>query len=201
MEQTALANTKLTKELKVYTGIAARALKMLATGVTQVETAKALGVSEGQISQFMAEPDFQEQLHSLVSQAFKDGQEIDDNYQKIEKALSKKLSDMTELMYNPDQILRTLKFANEAKRKVVPNLQNGSGHNGNQSGLQVAVLVLPTIVKKEFILNPLNEIVAVDNESLDTLNSKTLDAIIERRKVPKLTNGNHSKSTDPYSDL
>lgn len=209
MEILATPNTAVTKNTKVYTGVAARAMKLQAGGANQREVANALGVDETLISQFNAEQDYKEQLHALVSAAFKNAQEIDENYQEIEHTLSRRLKELTQYMMNPDQVLRTLKFANEAKRKLGSNPANGHGNNVDGAGnkLTPVVLILPVAVRKEFVLNPNNEIIGVDDAELVTLNSSSLNAMVAQRKeaqkeVPKLTNGNKQREqTDPYSDL
>lgn len=203
------ANTVVTKNTKIYTGIAARAMKLQAGGANQRETANALGVDESLISQYNSEADYKEQLHDLVSKAFKNAQEIDENYQEIEHRLSNRLKALTEFMINPDQVLRTLKFANEAKRKLGSNPANGNGTNVDGSGnkLTPVILVLPVAVKREFVLNPNNEIIGVDAAELVTMNSSSLNGLVAKRKeaqkeVLKLTNGNKQREqSDPYSDL
>lgn len=209
MEILASANTAVSKDKKVYTGVAARAMKLQAGGANQRETANALGVDETLISQFNSEQDYKDQLHALVAAAFKNAQEIDENYQEIEHTLSKRLKELTAYMMNPDQVLRTLKFANEAKRKIGSNPANtnGSYNGGDGNKLTPAILLLPVAIKREFVLNPNNEIVGVDETELVTLNSSALNAMVARRKealkeVPKLTNGTKQREqSDPYSDL
>lgn len=209
MEIGAQANTTVIGNKKVYTGVAARAMKLQAGGANQREVANALGVDESLISQYNAEADYKEQLHELVSKAFKSAQEIDENYQDIEHTLSKRLKELTQYMMNPDQVLRTLKFANEAKRKLGSNPVNGNGSHTSIDGIKLTpvVLVLPVAVKREFVLNPNNEIIGVDEMELVTMNSSSLNGMIAKRKealkeVPKLTNGNQSRERhDPYSDL
>jgi predicted transcriptional regulator len=209
MEILAKANTTVTANKKIYTGVAARAMKLQAGGANQREVANALGVDESLISQYNAEADYKEQLHELVSKAFKSAQEIDENYQHIEHTLSSRLKELSQYMMNPDQVLRTLKFTNEAKRKLGSNLANGNGSHTGSDGTKLTpvVLVLPVSVKREFVLNPNNEIIGVDEDQLVTLNSSSLNAMIAKRKealkeVPKLTNGNQSRERhDPYSDL
>lgn len=207
MEILASANTSQQANKKIYTGVAAKAMKLQAGGANQRETANALGVDESLISQFNAEADYKEQLHDLVAKAFKSAQEIDENYQDIEHTLSKRLKELTQYMMNPDQVLRTLKFANEAKRKLGPVPTNGNGSASDAVKLTPVVLVLPVAVKREFVLNPNNEIIGVDDAQLVTLNSTSLNGMIAKRKeaqkeVLKLTNGNKQREqSDPYSDL
>lgn len=197
-------------EKKIFTGLPARAIKLLGTGCLQVEVAKALGVTEGQVSQWMGDTEFRQQVNDIVAKTFAEQSVIDENYIKIEQKLSERLLAATEHMYNPDTILRTLKFANEAKRKVIPNGQT-PGSGGNVTILAPVTLVLPQAVAKEFILNPNNEVVGIDGNEVMTLPSAnvrqlaetvraatpTLDANL--KKVAKKLNGSGHK--DPWSDL
>lgn len=207
------------KERKVYSGIAAKAMKLLANGATQSEVALALGVSDGLISQYMAEVDFKQQLLEIVTRNMEVAREIDDNYQEAEKVLSKRLKDQVAMMYNPDQVLRTLKFVNEAKRKA-PAINGNNGINGNGgngvAGIQPVVLVLPQVIRKEFVINPQNEIVGIGDKPLVTLNSDSLnqivknhkgaqsseiaDAIPSRKELPD-ENNKRKPHPDPYADL
>lgn len=210
----AAPNISSKKERKQYIGTALRILNLLANGCNQVEAAKACGVDESYVSQLQSEPDFQEQVTEQLAKNFKEASQIDDNYQKIEKQATEKLAKLIEHEYNPDRLLRVAKFANEAKRKLAPNVQNGSNGNGNGAGPGVAVLVLPAFMvkdapRKEITLNPNNEIVAIDGKELTTFNSQGLDKLVaaknERIKkaatsLPVKTNGS-KQAVDPYSDL
>lgn len=207
-------NISIGRDRKVYTGVAGRLLKYLATGVTQEEASRALGVDASLVSHYVAETDFKEQLSELVGASFKDATAIDNNYVETEKILSKRLKEQAEFMMNPDQVIRTLKFVNEAKKKISVNHANsGNGSNG-EGGIRPVVLILPTIIREklhnEFILNPNNEIVGVNGEVLETLNSASLNSMVQARKakalaapkeVGKLNGTNSNQAKDPYSDL
>lgn len=205
MDQSVQTNLIKT-ERKIYSGTAAKVLKLLGNGCLPVEAAKACGVDESYISQLKAEPDFVLQVNELVSQTFAHQSVIDTNYLEIEKNLSKKLLDLSQYMMNPDQVLRTLKFANEAKRKI-PSAFNPESA-GSMDALKPVMLVLPGAVINNFVLNPNNEIVAVDGKELTTLPSANLKPLVEKYKreqaakpalIEKKSNG--SGQVDPYSNL
>ena len=203
-----------TKEKKIYTGQALRVMKLLGNGVLQVEAARACGVGEAFVSQLMKESDFIAQVNEIVSKNFALQSEIDNNYVEVERKLSERLLKNSEMIFSTDQMLRVLKFANEAKKKTAPVQHNGNG-SGNSDGsgnLKPVVLILPTVVVKEFVLNPQNEIVGINGQELSTLPSAQLPNLVAKHKeiIAKelfetkqnykiIPNG--SRQTDPYSDL
>lgn len=220
MDQTSLAakpttpNLELSKPRKQYTGTAAKLMKLMASGATQEEASKACGVDASLTSQYMSEPDFKEQLVELIAKSFAEANQIDNNYQAIEKNMSERLLKLTEFMMNPDQVLRVLKFANEAKRKTIPQVQpQGLGISGDGTvKILPALLLLPNVMTREFVLNPNNEVVGIDGKELTTLNSTSLNKLIENKRDSQLKLQNREvpvkhapKSTrnegDPYSDL
>lgn len=211
MDQT-VPNAIASIERKIYTGAAARAIKLLGSGALQVETAKALGVTESQVSQWMAEKDFSEQVSELVKKNFADQCIIDENYNKVERKLSERLYQASEMMFDPDKILRTLKFVNEAKRKIAPQ-ENPNGINGSGSTIinMPVTLILPAPVAKEFIFNPQNEIVGIDGKEVMTISSKGIEDLAQINKNPivkpgetklkQLENKHGSRPADPWSNL
>src|SRR6266850_8321470 len=100
------------REKKEYTGIALRLIKLLGAGCTQREASQACGVDESYISQLLKEREFETQVNEIIEKSFAEQSKIDTNYTELEKKLSERLLSQSEFMHNPDQILRTLKFAN-----------------------------------------------------------------------------------------
>jgi hypothetical protein len=198
-----------TNERKNYSGIPMRILKLLGSGLLPVEVARAVGVDESYISQLQKEESFAQQVNELIVKTFAEQSEIDNNYIEIEKILSKRLRDNASIMFNQDTILRTLKFANEAKKKIAPALVTpGNGSNGSGTTINGPVtLILPAAVVKEFILNPNNEIIGIGNEELTTLPSANINKLVRETKenlknlpsVKIIKNG--PRQVDPYSDL
>lgn len=196
-------------ETKQYTGIALKLMKLLGAGCTQVEASKACGVDESYTSQLMADPEFKGQVDEIIKKAFITQSAIDQNYIEIEEKLSKRLLGTIETEFNSDRILRTLKFVNEAKKKVAPSATNSEGgSNGSGANVQVAILVLPAAMAPVFVKNPLGEVISVDGQVLTTLPSKTMDSFAEKQtaiKHEKLkqiqSKSNGSGNSDPYADL
>jgi len=198
----------LPKEQKKYTGMAARTQKLLIAGCLPAQAAKALGISEGMVSQWMAEEDFYAQVSEGIKKDLERNEAIDSNYGNIEKMLSDKLLTLVPYMIQPDQVLRTLKFVNDAKRKLdvrVPGEQTAGGVGANNGS--AVRLQLPQIVAQTVIINPQNEVVSVGNRDLVTLNSASMETFVAtRRPTPKpALLGESTKlkheSKDPWSDL
>jgi len=196
------------KERKIYSGQAARIMKLLGSGCLQKEAARAVGVDESYVSQLMAEPDFRSQVNEIVAKEFAQQSEIDANYTKIEQELSKRLLQNVGHMFGTDQMLRVLKFANEAKRKVAPVHQNGEANGEGFGALKPVALILPMNIAREFMFNPQNEIVGVGGEVLDTLPATRLPTLVEKHKKELLEQKigfkilpNGTRSEDPWGNL
>lgn len=168
------------KALKEYTGVAGRLLKLLGSGAcTQTQAAAACGVDDSYVSQLCGEEDFQLQIQEKINKSVEVANEIDTNYTSLEQTLSQRLADQAKMMFNPDQILRVLKFANEAKRKIQPIQKNAEG--GMAPSNHTSILVLPQVIKQTFIVSPNNEVVSVDGRDLVTLNSESMKTLIQNK--------------------
>lgn len=193
-------------EKKIYTGVAARILKLLGAGCTQREASQACGVDESYTSQLLKEKDFETQVNEIIEKSFAAQSRIDQNYTEVEKRLSERLIGQTEFMYNPDQILRTLKFANEAKRRVAPSIAQNRDSNGsgNTTFLAPVTLIFPQAVTHEFILNPNNEVVGVGGEELTTLPSQNITKLADehsRKRIESRKSNGTGRHEDPWADL
>lgn len=192
-------------ERKIYTGLPARGMKLLGSGATQAEVSRALGVDESLVSQWMKEDDFREQVNELVKKLIEEQSEIDMNYHSVERQLSERLRGMAQHLFDPDKILRTLKFVNEAKQRSLP----GDQKPGDTKIFAPVTLIFPAPLAREFILNPNNEVIGVDGRELVTIDSKTVDTLAKNRKNSintgdkelKKLGQNGSRQTDPYGDL
>lgn len=182
-----LPNTQTSVVRKTYTGLAARILSLLSGGCTQVQAAHALGVSEAYVSQLMAEDDFKHQIAENIQKDFEKSIAIDNNYLEIEKQLSDKLKTQIGFMHNPDQLIKTLRFVNDAKRKSGIGAAVNGGTNGHSvpGGPVTVNLILPKVVVQDFVLNPNNEVVSVDGKELSTLNSESLNTLVAKRTSEK----------------
>lgn len=201
-------NQVVQKPRKQYTGIAARLLNILGSGTcSQVQAAQAVGVDPSFVSQLCAEEDFQVQIAEKLKKGMEVAIETDNNYAAIEKELSDRLRALAPWIQSPDQVIRTLKFVNEAKKKVQvnPAVNPGEGTERNKA----VRLLIPVVVKQTFITNPNNEIVQVDGRDLVTLNSNSMQELLKEKLTiedvtPKKVFPNElakQASTDYWSNL
>ena len=194
-------------ERKISSGVALRLIKLLGAGCTQREASQACGVDESYTSQLLKEKDFSDQVNEIIEKSFAEQSKIDTNYTELEKKLSERLLSQSEFMHNPDQILRTLKFANEAKRRVAPlagRQQDGSNGNGSTTILAPVTLIFPQSVAKEFVLNPNNEVVGVGGEELTTLPSQNITKLADehsRKRIESRKSNGSGRHEDPWADL
>jgi len=165
-------------ERKQYTGAAARILKLLCSGITQTQAAKAVGVNDSYVSQLCAEPDFQAQIAEHIKKDHERAIKIDENYHDIELSLSNKLKELVPFMHEPDKILRTLKFVNESKKKTDASVPTT---DQNKESAGPVKLALPVVVIQNFVTNPNNEVVQVEDRNLVTLNSRSIEALVQNR--------------------
>lgn len=186
------------KNLKIYTGQAAKILNYLKGGCTQAQAALATATTEGYVSQLCAEEDFQAQIAKVITADFKRAIETDENYEEVEHILSKKLREMAPMILNLDDALKTSKIVNSMKRKMAPAI---NPNQGGQDGNKFVTLVLPQVVinniQNNFITNPNNEVVQVGDMDMLTLNSNSIDGLaaqvndkqlaqIQTEPVPKI---------------
>lgn len=204
---------ELPKPRKEYTGVAGRILRFMCGGATAIQAANACGVSESYVSQLASEESFQSQIAEKLSKDFEVAAQIDENYQEIEKLLSKRLRDVTSYMTNVDQITRTLKTVSAIPKKVQPKVPLNSETGGG--AVTPVSLAIPIVAKNVFIVNPNSEIVSLNGKELTTLNSKSLDSLLSEKRervtieqakpeilgVKERKNGKQRVSSEDYSDL
>jgi len=205
----AIQKSELPKPRKEYTGVAGRVLKFMCGGCTPVQAANACGVTESFVSQLCTEEDFQKQIEEKLSKDFEVAIQIDKNYTEVEERLSKRLNEMTSYMTNVDQITRTLKTVSAIPKKVQPRIPLNP--ESEQGAIAPVSLAIPIIAKNVFIVNPNSEVVSLNGKELVTLNSKSLDSLLQGRRErvtieqskPVLIEKPNGKQrpTDEYSDL
>lgn len=173
-------NISTTKTLKVYSGVAARILSQLSAGANQREAAAACGVTEGFVSQLMAEEDFKAQLKKKFEEATLRAIEIDQNYEEIEHKATEQLRKLIPLLHSPAELLKVALGANSAKRKLAPAVGKPP-EDGNGAG-RVLKIILPQVIVNNYVVNPNNEVVAVGERTLTTLNSASITGLMNKHK-------------------
>lgn len=177
-QNTITANVSTQKTLKVYTGVAARLLSQLGCGVTQREAANACGVTEGLVSQLMAEPDFKAQLVINFEKATQRAIDIDNNYEEIEKMATDSLRKLLPMLHTPSELIKVAMAANAAKRKTAPKQEGSEDAIGN--GKKVSRILMPQVIIQNFMMNPNSEIVQVGDREMTTLNASSIGSLVSK---------------------
>lgn len=209
----AMSSSNTKENLKKYTGTASRILNILIGGATQEQAAKAVGVDPSYVSQLCAEEDFQLQIVQGIQSDIEKSVTIDQTYLEIEAALVKKLKELCSWMTTGDQVLKALRYVNEAKRKTQSYIPNTGVGGNNQEGTtsHVTTIIVPTFIQQHFTVTPNREIVGINDQPLVTLNSKQLNTMVQNSKTQqlpkpeamkiKVPNGQSERPQDKWSDL
>lgn len=172
-----------------------RALQLLGQGTPASVVAQALGVTEGRISQLLADEEFAAEVQErrfLSTQKFT---ALDDQYFELEEKLVQKLNKVMPLLTKPRDIVQAMTAVNNTKRR---GAQVAAGSQTvNQ---QVVVLNMPEQVIRKFVSNGNNQVVEVrDSEgnadSLVTVTSGALDRLARQKAIGAENHENSKVST------
>lgn len=136
-----------------------QALKLLGQGISAVMVASTLGVTEGLVSQFLAEPRFAEEVTRLKLAALQKQTSVDNKYLEFEDRLLDKFGKVIPLMTKPMEILKGLQVLNATKRRGMADSPAGLAVS------QVVTINIPVHVGQKFITNTHNQIVEIHDES------------------------------------
>lgn len=151
-----------------------RALAMLGSGAPASIVASALGVTEGRISQMLANEEFAAQVQDLRYQNLQKQTALDEKYGTLEEKLLEKLEKVLPIMTKPRDVLSAISVINGAKRR------GAQLSTDSVTSQQVVNLTLPVHITHKFISNVNNQVVEVQNgqgeaSSLVTASSGSLD--------------------------
>ena len=163
-----------------YTGTQSKILQMLGNGLSPAIVATAMGVSEGYISQLLAEESFARQVTNLRFESLQAATARDRSYDSIEDTLISKMQDLLPMMYKPMEVLRAITVINAAKRRGNPVAEGTIIHN------TVIQLVLPTAVLNKFTKTIDNQVVNTGDTDLITISSKSLSDKLATFKSTRL---------------
>ena len=158
-----------------------RAAKLLGSGVEQEVVASAIGVTPSAVSQWLAETDFAKEVADMRVLNLQEARERDSKYDKLEDRVLGKLDDMLDYMTKPREFLMAAAILNKAVRR-------GGSTGVHQPTVKQDVLILqmPVALQQSFVLNGNNQVVAVGERDLTTINSKALVDLAKRLPAPKL---------------
>lgn len=145
-----------------------RALTLLGEGIPAEQVAAALGVTPSAISQLLSEDEFKEKVLELKFQKLSAHNERDSAADALESKLLGKLEASVDMIYRPLELAKVYSVLNAAKRR-------GSSAPAHITQQQTIIpLILPTVLIHSFQANQVNQVTAVDNQDLNTIQSGTL---------------------------
>jgi hypothetical protein len=144
--------------------------ELLGLGLPNNVVAQAVGVTEGYISQLLAEEDFRREVHNLRLQNLTELSERDKKWNTLEDQLLQKLEDLLPFGFvKPMEVLKALQIINGAKRRAM-NMEVPA-----QAPQQLVPLVLPTVFAPKFVLNGDNQVIEVDGRTIATISAKAVN--------------------------
>lgn len=145
-----------------------KALKLLGQGYGAGIVASACGVSESRISQLLSDPVFAEEVASLRFASLQKHNEVDSQYDDIEKKLLDTLNDLLPLMMRPMEVLKAISVINAAKRRGASAPEQITHQNA------VVNLVMPVKIVNKFTTNITNQVIQAGSQTLETVQSSAL---------------------------
>lgn len=161
------------------TGIADKALELLGQGVSQEQTALALGVSASAISQLMAQDEFAQKVQELRFNNLQSRNIRDATLDKLEDAALKKLDDLLPMVMKPMEATRILQVVNAAKRR------GASAPEHITNTREIVNLTLPVSIVAQFQISTTsdNRVISAGDQELVTIQSHRLGNLLEKKGV------------------
>lgn len=153
-----------------------RALSLLGRGYSQSVVASALGVTDSQISQLMADKEFAEQVSRLRFESLTEANTRDSKYDALEDKLLDRLEDVADYITKPREILSALNILNKAERRGQPAVEQ------TQLVQNVVQLTVPIVLQQKFMVSESNEVIDVEGQQLTTMSSKDFKSLVDRHK-------------------
>lgn len=156
----------------------------LKSGFDDSQIAAALGVTQSAVAQLI-------DAHNLRDLAARNSRftSIDEKLNNIEESALTGLEKQVKYMTDPMKLLKVVTGINSAKRR---SLAEG-GTITNNNNVQLVQVQLPAHLKVDIKLNAQNQVVAVDDRELTTMQSGKLLKTMEHRGQAQLTDGHNSQ--------
>lgn len=135
-----------------------RALSMLGSGAPAGIVAQALGVTEGRISQLLANEEFSQAVADLRFKNLNKQTQLDDRYSDMETKLLDKLEKTLPFLTRPKDVASVLGTINGTKRRGAQLTQ------ATQSTGQIVNLTIPIAIAHKFTTNVNNQVIEVKGE-------------------------------------
>ncbi len=161
-------------------GVQARVKDLLAAGVSQVQVANAVGVSESYISQLMENEEFRNEVIKARGDAALEDVQADEEADDIEGIARKKIKQLLPFENNVMKVLKVYQVMNGAKRKTAPEqaMQQNAG--------VIVNITLPQRAIVDFKLTSDKQVVEVAGRSMATLPSNVLHQKLRQEQANRL---------------
>ncbi len=166
-----------------------RALKLLGSGCGPEVVATAIGVSISRISQLLSNIEFAAAVSELRFQNLQKHNEMDNEYDTMEKTLVQNLKDVLPLMMRPMEILKAIQVINAAKRRG----QSAPESITNQQ--TVVNLTMPKLIMQQFTTNINNQVIKAGSQTLETIQSGSMLTAAKARTIA-LATGNTDENIE-----
>jgi predicted transcriptional regulator len=149
-----------------------RALNYLSAGLNESATASALGVSIPLISSYLSDPTFAATVKARRSETIANTEELQTNYSDAQLKLSRKLTALIaeDYPWTPLELVKVSETLDKLQEKYRP--QKSSEEVSNT--LNILQIVMPANIVAKYTTNAQNEIIAVDDKLLRTIDSQKL---------------------------
>lgn len=138
----------------------------VAAGFTDSQIAESLGVTPSAVCQAIEKYDIRNLAETKKKASKFSG--IDENLNKAEEFLAKKLVAVVAELNDPVKIARTLQMVNAMKRR---SLDEGTP---NAPQTNIAILNMPTRTQVQVVRNENNEVIEIDGREMLTINPNIL---------------------------
>ena len=149
-----------------------RALELLGSGVGPEQVAAALGVTTSRISQFLADPEFSEQVTALRYKNLLKHNSRDAEYDSLEDMLIERMKNIIPFMHKPFEIMRALTTVNSAKRR------GASAPEQLTQSQTVIQLNMPVQIIQHFQKNTVNQVIKAGDQDLITVQSGRMQSLL-----------------------
>lgn len=166
-----------------------RCMKLLGSGLGPGVVAQAVGVSESRISQLMSDPVFAAEVSTLRFQSLNKHNEMDNQYDRMEKKIADALEEQLPLMMRPQELLKAASVINGMKRRGASAPEQITHQN------QVVNLLMPKVIIQQFTTNVNNQVIQAGGQTLETIQGSTLlnAAKSKKAEMSKLGLGLHNE--------
>lgn len=159
--------------------------RMLISGVKAADVSKAVGVSEGYISQLMDDVNFAKDVQAGRAGNAVGRVNLNAKYDSVEEKLLTRLEQNIPNLYKTNDIVNALRVVGSRKRE--PIVEKPPEFNGNQ----VVHLHLSPRIANKFILNGRKDIIGLGEQTFIPMSS--LELLKEAKQmIPEMEHTNHA---------